>query len=212
MKNSRIGSTMFDINNQILQLGTEEAHDEINRLVDLGYTDVILTYPVLEDGNYEIDEIIAKFNMYKVSFKNINLYLGNEVNYHYSIIHRINNKDVLTLNQSNYVLIKLPNDHKPELLSIMFKSLSNYNIIISNIDQYKYFNFKDLKELKKNNIKFLVKIGSISKRGRKLLKHEMIDYLVTYDNIKVLSKNLKKKLSISYYKKINIDNYKDIIN
>ncbi|MFA7367157.1 MAG: CpsB/CapC family capsule biosynthesis tyrosine phosphatase [Bacilli bacterium] len=212
MKNSRIGSTMFDINNQILQLRTEEAHDELRRLVDLGYTDVILTYPVLEDGTYEIDDIIAKFNMYKVSFKDLNLYLGNEVHYHYSIIHRLKNKDVLTLNQSNYVIIKLPLDKKPALLNSMFKALSDYVIILSNVDEYKYFNFKDYIELKKQGIKFLVKIGNLRRRGIKLLKHEMIDFLVTYDNIKTINSKLKKKINIGYYKKINIDNYKDIVN
>lgn len=203
---------MVDINNQLLQLSFEEAQEEIAKLIGLGYTDLILTFPVLENGDYDIEDMISKFNMFKLNFKGINLYLGNEIQYHYSMIHRLKKNDVLTLNQSKYILIKLPMDKKPDQFKQLIKALNDYKIIISCIDQYKYFSLRDLVELKKSGILYLVNMKNIHKRkAKKLLKKKLIDFLVTYDDINDYSNYLKKRIDKNYYRVLNYNNYEAII-
>lgn len=203
---------MVDINNQILKLTFEEAQEEIAKLIGLGYTDLILTFPILEDGNYDTEDMISKFTVFRANFKGINLYLGNEIQYHYSLIHRLKNHDILTLNQSNYILLKLPPKESPFQLSQLIKTLSDYKIIISCIDEYKYFSFHDLEELKKLGVYYMVKMKNVLKgKGKKLLEKQLIDFLVTYDDITVVDNQLKKKVNHKYYLELKDNNYKDII-
>ncbi len=204
---------MFDINSSILKLSIEDAKMEINKLIDLGYTGVILTFEVLVDGKFEMTEQLEKFNILKDSCENIKLYLGNEINYHYTIIHRIKNNDLLTLNKSNYVLIKLPKDKKPELFKAMINSLRDYRIILSNIDDYKYLSYKDLLEMKNCGILFTSRISHLKKgKVNKLLKNNLLDYAVTYDNICELPTKSQKLFTNDVKNKIFINNYKEIIN
>ena len=203
---------MVDINNQLLQLNFEEAQEEIAKLIGLGYTDLILTFPVLKAGDYEIDDMISKFNAFKLNFKGVNLYLGNEIHYHYSLIHRLKNNDLLTLNQSKYILVKLPEEN-PMQLKQLIHALDDYKIIISCVDQYKYFSFHDLVELKKLGVLYLVNIKNIRKnKVKKLLKKKLIDFLVTYDDINYLDNKTKKKLDHNYHRQLRYNNYDDIIN
>lgn len=205
---------MVDINNQLLKLPINEAQEEIAKLIGLGYTDLILTFPILVNGEYDIEEMVSKFNMYKVNFKAINLYLGNEVYYHYSLIHRLKKHDILTLNGSEYILLKLPKEKKPEQFRQLIEALEQYKVIISCADEYKYLTYKDLVDLKKMNVLFLVDIKNIKKRKtKKLIKNHLVDYLVTYDNINhVLDKNFYNFIDKDYYHKITKDNYSKIIN
>ena len=203
---------MVDINNQLLRLNLEDAQEEIAKLIGLGYTDVILTFPILEDGNYEIDDMISKYNVFKLNFKGINLYLGNEINYHYSLIHRLKSNDCLTLNQTNYVLIKLP-DENPHQLRQLINALPDYKIIISCVDQYKYFSYHDLVDLKKLGVLYLVNIKNVHKgKAKKLLKKKLIDFLVTYDDINFLDNKILKKIDHNYHQNLKYYNYEEIIN
>lgn len=203
---------MVDLNNQLLKLSFEEAQEEIAHLISMGYTDLILTFPILEDGNYEIEEMISKFNMFKLNFKGINLYLGNEIHYHYSLIHRLKKNDILSLNQSKYILLKLPMDKKPDQFKQLINALHDYKIIISCVEQYKYFKLRDLVELKKLDILYLVNIKNIRKhKVKQLLKKQLVDYLVTYDDINDHIYNLKKMINQNYYRNLTKDNYDAII-
>lgn len=203
---------MFDINCSILKLDIEKAKIEIQKLKDLGYTGVILTTTVLDNGNYEMEEALNKFNILKDAFPDLKICFGNEINYHYTIIHRIKKNDVIGLNYSNYMLIKLPIDKKPELFKAMINSLSDYKIILSNVDEYKYFDYKDFLEMKKDGIYFLSKIGNIKKcKVKKLIKNKLLDYLVTYDEVTEIPAKAKKILNNDDFEKLFVKNYKEII-
>lgn len=204
---------MVDINNQLLKLRPEEAQEEIAKLIGLGYTDLILTFPILENGDYEIEDMVSKFNMFKLNFKGINLYLGNEINYHYTLIHRLKKQDVLTLNQSEYILLKLPADDKPEQFKQLISALSAYKVILSCADQYKYLNVNDLVEMKKSGILYLVNIKNIKKRKtKKMLKKKLVDFLVTYDNVpKDVFEQGQKLIGREYMQKLINDNYTNIL-
>lgn len=202
---------MVDINNQLLKLDFDEAKDEIAKLIGYGYTDLILTFPILKDGDYDIDDMISKFNIFKLNFKEINLYLGNEVNYHYSIIHRLKNNDILTLNKSKYLLLKLPEQNPPQLKQLI-KALDDYKIIISCVDEYKYFSIHDLIKLKDLGVLYLTNIKNVRKRKvKQLLKNNLIDFLVTYDDINYLNNKTRKKLDHNYHRQLMYNNYDDII-
>jgi tyrosine-protein phosphatase YwqE len=204
---------MVDINNQILKLRPEEAQEEIAKLIGLGYTDIILTFPILENGDYEIEDMVSKFNMFKFNYKGINLYLGNEINYHYTLIHRLKKHDILTLNQSEYILLKLPADDKPEQFKQLISALSDYKVILSCADQYKYLNVNDLIEMKKSGILYLVNVKNINKhKTKKMLKKKLVDFLVTYENVpNSVFKQGQKLIGREYMQKLISDNYTNIL-
>lgn len=203
---------MIDLNNQILKLNYDDARDEISRLVGLGYTDLILTFPTLENGEYGIEEMVSKFNLFKVSIKGIRLWLGNEVHFHYTLIHRLKQKDILTLNQSEYLLLRLPKKN-PLQLKQLIGVLQSYKIILSCIEEINYFSMMDLIELKKMGVLFLVSANHLHKpRARQLLRKGLADFLVTYDNLCDISQNkFVKRLDLDYLKKITHDNLKEIV-
>ena len=203
---------MITINNQLLQLPIEEVEEEIAKLIGLGYTHLILTFPALIDGEYEIEDMVTKFNMFKLNFKGINLHLGSELNYHYSIIHRLKKRDVLTLDQSEYILLRLPKEEKPEQFKQLIMALSSYRIILSCVEDYKYFSIDELEEMKDMGILYLSNIKNIGKKKvKKLLKRKLIDYLCFYDDIDAFDEKLKNRFGNAYINQITKDNFCKIL-
>jgi len=204
---------MVDINIEILQLPFEEAKSELLELEDRGFIHVILVYPVLENGEYEFPEMIEKFQRLKGEVKNINLMLGNLIHYHSSMAHRLKQKHILTLNDTEYILLELPLDSKPQLLEEAIEYLSDYKVIIYKPHKCKYFNYKALVELKKLGARYLVSYEDTANRlVRKLLKKEMIDFIVAGVCDKVhIDKRILKKMSDKYSQEIVEANFKEIV-
>jgi len=203
---------MVDINNKILTLDFREAIEKINVLKAKGYSDLILTIPILENGEYEQKEEIEKFNLLKAKIKDINLYLGNEINYHYTLIHRLKKGDLFTLNNSEYVLIKLPEKEKPKELRQLILGLSDYKIIISSISNNKYYTFNDLKAIKNLGFLYLEKLADIDNRKvKKMLKRKMVDYLVINDEVDFKISKRYHKIDDGYLEKLNHDNFINIL-
>lgn len=204
---------MIDINNQILSLNYEEAEQEIARLIGLGYTDLILTFPILMNGEYNIEEMISKFNLFKVSFSGIRFYLGNEIHYHYTMLHRLKQKDVLSLNQSKYLFIKLPDKTFPDQFRQMLKALDGYTIILSCANRYTYFSCNDLLALREQGIMLFTSIHDLNKRcAKRLLKKEALDLVGTYDSVGDIMKIKSiKACNPPYVRKITFDNFKEIV-
>ncbi len=204
---------MIDLNNQILSLPYEEAEQEITRLIRIGYRGLILTSPALVDKAFELDEIITRFNRLKVSFKQIQLFLGSEIHYHYLMIHRLEQKEVLPLAQSDYIFVKLPPNKKPEQLLQLISYLKDKKIILSCIEEYKYFSLGDLVDLKEKGVLYFSNINNLKMaKLRKLLKKKLIDFLGSYCDTNDYRENkFIKKLDNQYYKKITRDNYYQII-
>ncbi|MFA6627306.1 MAG: CpsB/CapC family capsule biosynthesis tyrosine phosphatase [Bacilli bacterium] len=204
---------MIDLNNQILKLSYDEAEQEIAQLIRFGYKAIILTSPMLNEDVNDLDEIISKFNRLKVCFKQIKFFFGSEINFHYSMIHRLSQGDVLSLNQSEYVFVHLPNDKKPEQLNQLIQFWSDKKIILSCIDEYKYFSVNDLIDLKQKGVLFFANINNVhSAKLKKLLKKKLIDFLGTYQDVKdYRTASFFKKLDRAYFNEIVQDNYQKII-
>lgn len=202
---------MVDINKHILTLSTEEAIEIINIFIDRGYTDLILTIPILEDGNLHQQEALEKFYILKKQINGINLYLGNEVSYHFKLIHHLKNNNILTLNNSNYLLLKLPNDEEPLQLNALFDVLKGFNIIISCVDTYKYYSYKDLVEMKNKGALFLIEMKNMYKgKGKKLLKKHLVDFIASYDEVSTpISK--PRYLEKEYFEEITNSNFQKIL-
>lgn len=204
---------MIDLNNSILGLTFEEAEQEINSLILLGYRAVILTSPVLGENSLELDETITRFNRLKVAFKQIQFFLGSEINYHYTMIHRLEQKEILTLNQSNYVFVKLAPHKKPDQLLQLINYWQDKKIILSCAEEYKYFSIGDLSDLKQKGILLFANINNL-KTGklRRLLKRKLVDFLGSYNDINDFRANIfLNKLDSKYYHLITRDNYQQII-
>jgi len=200
---------MFDLNNRILCLPLEEGKEEIEKIISLGYTDVILTYPVLLDGEYLQDEALKKFSFYKTTYSQINLYYGNEINYHYTLIMRLRKGEIKTLNDTNYLFLNLPKEEKPDQLRQLILALYDYRIILSCSDEYKYLSIKDLMDLKKNGILMFVNLNNIDKhKTKKMLKEKMVDFIGTYENVnKNCLGKCEKRIEKEYFTEITKNNY-----
>ena len=204
---------MVDININILQLPIEEAKLELAKLEDCGYLHVILVYPVLQNGEYDFPEMINKFNQLKAEAKNINLMLGNLIHYHSSMIHRLQEKQILTLNNSPYILLELPSDEKPKLLKAAIEFLKDYKIIIVQPHKWKYYNYKELVELREMGVKFLICYSDTeSHKVRKLLKKQMIDFMVAgLSKDMEISKKADKLIDQEYSQRLVSGSFQEII-
>lgn len=204
---------MVDINVRILQLPIEEAKVELLKLEDRGYLHVILVYPVLENGEYDYPLIIEKFNELKKDARNINLMLGSLINYHSSMIHRLQAKQILTLNNTNYILLQLPLSGKPQLLKHAIEFLKDYKIIISQPHLCNYLNYKELLELKEMGVLYLISYDDTKIRlARKLLKKKMVDFIVHgLGNGFEVHKKAEKLIDEEYSQRIVFENFNQII-
>lgn len=204
---------MVDINSTILQLSIDEAKIELANLEDRGYSHVILVYPVLKNGEYDFPEIIEKFNILKEEVKTIDIMLGSLIYYHSSIIHRLQKQQILTLNNSNHILITLPCDEKPRLFRQAINELSEYQIILAQPHLCKYFHYKELVEIKAIGVKFLITYDDIKYHiVRRLLKKQMIDFIASGSgNYTEVHKRFQKLISEEYSQRIVRVNYNQII-
>ena len=111
---------MIDIHSHIMY-GIDDGSKNIETSLEIlkdaynnGVTDIFLTPHYVEDSRYNTnnndkEEIL---NTLKEKLKeenvNINLYIGNEIFINENISKYIDNKEIASLNNSNYLLIELP--------------------------------------------------------------------------------------------------------
>ena len=112
--------TMIDIHCHLLysvddgSKSIEESITILRSLKDLGYTDIILTPHYVKDSKQDrnVKNNSVLFNKLKDKVLeeniNINLYLGNEIYIDDDIMDLLNDKEITSLNDSDYLLIELP--------------------------------------------------------------------------------------------------------
>ena len=234
---------MIDVHSHILfdiDDGAREIEESIFMLKEsqnAGFTDVILT-PHYMEGVYaqNKEEVINRFKKLKEEIKDqgleINIYLGNEVYVTPNINEKILTKEVLTLNNSKYVLIEthlttniLYLEHEiDKMLEAGFKP------ILAHPERYEFVK-KDIKNLDKfinKGVLLQSNYGSIvgfygktaEKTVRKLLKTKAITFLASdthfvntiYAAMPDIKRKLQSVISDEYFYDITEYNAREIIN
>ena len=159
----------------------DESIQMIKSLKELGFTDLIITPHYIDGTEYNynnlnknriLDSIKKRIKEEKID---INLYLGNEIFINDNIIEYMNKREIMTLNNSKYLLMEVPfiqkiNNLKEFLIKLINKG---YVPIIAHPERYQFLQEdKDLiKEYIDMGILFQSNYASITGRyGRKAKK------------------------------------------
>ena len=196
--------------------GSKSLEESLKILINAslnGITDIVLTPHYIKDTKYNANNRKKK-KLFKelqkwveVSNININLYLGNEV----YITEDITNLDneILTINNSRYILIELPLNTKYPLIEEVLYKLKKKGLIpiIAHPERYTAYDKEDnfFNNLISMGCLLQGNIGSIyGDYGRKsknmimyMLKNDMIHFLASdihSANNKIYSKNIEKDL------------------
>ena len=202
---------LFDIDDGAYNI--EESIEIIKQAINNKYTDIVLTPHYRKKQNFTANNKIKLelFNKLvdKVKKENlkINIYLGNEITVNEDLIYNLNTKQVLTINNSRYLLLELPFKGKRKYLDELLDELieNGYMIIIVHPERYKDYYIKDYKKMISKGILFQGNIETLyGKYGRSvklklenMLKKHMIHFMgsdihksydITYE------RNIKEKL------------------
>lgn len=143
---------MIDIHTHILPSVDDGSKNiEISRklLIDAhndGITDICLTphFCRMDNYTYKKEYITNLFNEFKKQVKdiNINLYLGNELMIEHNLDELLEQKQLCTINNSNYVLIEFPfDDYKTDYNEYLYNiRMLGLKIIIAHPERYNFIN------------------------------------------------------------------------
>lgn len=175
----------------------EESIDVLRDLEKYGYKNVILTPHYIKDSNYNSSASenfrrlkVLKDALYQNNI-NINLYLGNEIYMDDDIFDLLLNKEIYSLNGSQFLLIELPISGEYPGYEEIFKFLQSKGckIILAHPERYLAFqkNFDYIYELEKMGVYFQGNLDSIIGRYgegakimiKRLLKEKKLAFLAT---------------------------------
>ena len=227
---------IFDIDDGSKSI--EESISMIKKMKDIGYTSIIATPHYIENSYYDSDNESKKekLNIIREELEksniNIKLYLGNEIFIQDDILHKIKDRKISTLNNSNYLLVELPLYEKiSDDLDIFYELITKgAKIILAHPERYAIFQ-KNPKEIEKyielgvllqGNIDSLSgKYGTKSKKlFIKLLKQRKFFILGSdihttnssfYERLSSLKKEAIKLTNEEYINNLMVNNPKKII-
>lgn len=140
---------MIDIHNHLIP-GVDDGSDslELSRkllkdAVSEGITDVLITPHFMCYGPYRIEkqEMIRRFNEFRqeVYDLHINLYLGNELLIDRKLDELLAQDRIMTLNNSDYILVEFPFDtYKDDYDDYLYDLSLEHRIIIAHPERYDY--------------------------------------------------------------------------
>lgn len=173
----------------------EDSIDILKQMQKSGFTDVFITPHYIENTKYitnnkEKQRILKELQAAcKKENININLYLGNEVYLTDNIPELIKKGQIMTLNNTKYVLIEFSlNFQNPNLKNILHNIiLAGYIPIIAHPERYTYLDSKmtliyELKELgvlfQGNYLSLFDKYGRKARKNlQKMLKNDIISFI-----------------------------------
>ncbi len=215
---------MIDIHTHLLP-GVDDGSPNMETSIKLikeeiiqGVTDIFVTphfyknrgYYSLADKNKEIFNDLLK--EIKKQNLDVNLFLGNEIYYNERILKRLREGEVITLNNSKYVLIEFSFTRESENMVDAVNNLtaSGYIPIIAHPERYPYFtDIEGYEYLKRHGAMFQINASSLlGNYGRKikklvytLLEANLVDFIASdiHDfrraNLSVAYKEIVKKFS-----------------
>ena len=193
---------MKDIHTHIIPYvddGSPNLETSINMIkheIDIGVTEIICT-PHHIYSRYEctVEVIKERFNLLKEEVENLNLpiklYLGQEICYSHreDIIAMLKRGELLTLNNTNRVLLEFSFTREPEdILDIIYNfNINGYEVIIAHVERYEWMDYNKVLALRNEGA--LIQINSNSYLGlttwsekrfvKKLLKHNLVDFVAS---------------------------------
>lgn len=223
---------MIDIHSHILygiddgSKTIEESIQILKRCEQEGIKKIVLTPHYMENTSYNKNnkEKIKLFNNLKEEINkqniNIDLYLGNEVYVNENILELIEKEEILTINNSKYLLIEFPllNENLNDINIIYNLKLSNIIPIVAHPERYEYITMEKIEQY--INMGALIQInkdslfGIYGKKAKKIVKHLLKNRLVHFigsdiHRINDVSNNLKLRKKVIKY--TNLDYYNLII-
>ena len=194
---------MVDIHTHVIPFvddGSSSLQDSLEMIkkeVSLGINTIVAT-PHHIKNRYEcsVEQIKENFNLLKEKVKEenipVNLLLGQEIYYRTTdkIIEKLNNHELLTLDETNLVLLEFSFIKEPEdILEIMYNfKCNNYEVILAHVERYEWMTFELVKTLKEYGVYIQVNANSIigANEGKhkkrfvkKLLKHQLVDIVAS---------------------------------
>ena len=194
---------MIDIHSHLIydvDDGSKSLEDSINILSDLsnnGVTDIILTPHYIVETNYvsskkdnikKLKEIQTELKKQGIS---INTYLGNEIYIDKDILKYIQDNEMCSLNNKEYILVELPmNGIYSDYIEI-FNNLINigFKVVLAHPERYTTFqrDYSLIDEVYNSNVLFQCNVESIlggyGKEAKKtikyILKNKMISFMGT---------------------------------
>ena len=215
----------------------EDSLDVLKSMSKFGYTDVILTPHYIRDSRYssnvrnnkriieELREALRENNI------NINVYLGNEIFMDDDIIGLLKEKEITSLNGSEYVLIELPmSGDYPDYIDIFRELMARgCKVILAHPERYLSFqeDYTLCDEVYEEGLILQCNIDSLNgkygpeaeKLIKYLLKNKMVSLFGTdihrakhdYNDWKKAKKLALKYISESEFDDLTINNPRKII-
>ena len=193
---------MFDIHTHIIPYvddGSSSLEESINMIkheIDIGVTDIICTpHHIFHRYEATVEVIKERFNFLKEEVEKLNLpiklYLGQEICYTHreDIISMLKNGTLLTLNNTNRVLLEFSFTREPEdILDVIYNfNINGYEVIIAHVERYEWMTLDKVVALRNEGA--LIQINSNSILGltswsekrfvKKLLKHNLVDFVAS---------------------------------
>jgi len=193
---------MFDIHTHIIPYvddGSSSLEESINMIkheIDIGVTDIICTpHHIFHRYEATVEVIKERFEFLKEEVEKLNLpiklYLGQEICYTHreDIISMLKNGTLLTLNNTNRVLLEFSFTREPEdILDIIYNfNINGYEVIIAHVERYEWMTLDKVVALRNEGA--LIQINSNSVLGltswaekrfvKKLLKHNLVDFVAS---------------------------------
>ncbi|BFL36281.1 tyrosine protein phosphatase [Holdemania massiliensis] len=120
----------------------EESLALLKQAEEDGITELITTPHFMKNGEYRIkaSELVKRFNELKQAYPgSIKLHLGNELYIHPDLPELLEKGDILTLAESDTILVEFPfHDYKEEYDEILYELSLKYWIIIAHPERYRY--------------------------------------------------------------------------
>ena len=174
----------------------ETSIDMVKHEIAIGVDTIICTpHHIFHRYERSVEEIKKNFLLLKEAVEKenlpIKLYLGQEICYTHreDIIAMLKEGKLLTLNNTNRVLLEFSFTREPEdLLDIIYNfGVNGYEVIIAHVERYEWMTYDKVRELRLEGAK--IQINSNSYLGltswkeksftRKLLKHDLVDYVAS---------------------------------
>ena len=193
---------MYDIHTHIIPYvddGSSSLEESINMIkheIDIGVTDIICTpHHIFHRYETTVEVIKERFNFLKEEVEKLNLpiklYLGQEICYTHreDIISMLKNGTLLTLNNTNRVLLEFSFTREPEdILDVIYNfNINGYEVIIAHVERYEWMTLDKVVALRNEGA--LIQINSNSILGltswaekrfvKKLLKKGLVDYVAS---------------------------------